>query len=55
MRIFRRLLEDYPDETITLDASPYRLPFCKAIGLVPTDEEKTVNGIRFIPMKYENK
>ena len=52
-RMFRRLLEDYPNETITLNSSPYGLPFYKAIGFVPTDEEKKVNGIRFTPMKYE--
>ena len=54
-RMFRRLLEDYPRETITLNSSPYGRPFYKAIGFVPTDEEKTVNGIRFTPMKYEGK
>jgi GNAT superfamily N-acetyltransferase len=53
--MFRRLLEDYPNETITLNSSPYGLPFYKVIGFVPTDEEKTVNGIRFTPMKYEGK
>ena len=52
-RMFQRLLEDYPGETLTLNSSPYGLPFYKAIGFVPTDEEKTVNGIRFTPMKYE--
>jgi len=51
-RMFRRLLEDYPGETITLNSSPYGLPFYKAIGFVATEEEKTVNGIRFTPMKY---
>ena len=54
-RMFRRLLEDYSNETITLNSSPYGLPFYKAIGFVPIDEEKTVNGIRFTPMKYESK
>ena len=54
-RMFRRLLEDYPNETITLNSSPFGLPFYKAIGFLPTDEEKTVNGIRFTPMKYERK
>ena len=52
-RMFRRLLEDYPDEAITLNSSPYGLLFYKAIGFMPTDEEKTVNGIRFTPMKYK--
>ena len=54
-RMFRRMLEDYPNERITLNSSPYGLPFYKAIGFVPTDEEKTVNGIRFTSMKYEGK
>ena len=54
-RMFRRLLDDYPNETITLNSSPYGLPFYKVIGFVPTDEEKTVNGIRFTPMKYEGR
>ena len=53
--MFRNLLEDYPGETITLNSSPYGLPFYRAIGFVPTDDEKTVNGIRFTPMKYEGK
>ena len=51
--MFRRLLEDYPNETITLNSSPYGLLFYKAIGFMPTDEEKTVNGIRFTPMQYK--
>ena len=54
-RMFRSVLEEYPNETITLNSSPYGLPFYKAVGFVPTDEEKTVNGIRFTPMKYEGK
>ncbi len=54
-KLFRYLLEDYPYETLTLNSSPYGLPFYKAIGFVPTDEETTVNGIRFTPMKYEGK
>jgi GNAT superfamily N-acetyltransferase len=54
-RMFRRLLEDYPDETLTLNSSPYGLPFYKAIGFAATDEEKTVNGIRFTPMEFEGR
>ena len=52
-RMFQRLLVDYPDETITLNSSPYGLLFYKAVGFVPIDEEKTVNGIRFTPMEYK--
>ncbi len=51
-RLFRHLTDDYLGETITLNSSPYAVPFYKAIGFEPTEEEKTVNGIRFTPMEY---
>ena len=52
--MFRYLLKDYSGKTtITLNSSPYGVPFYRAIGFVPTDEEKTVNGIRFTPMEYK--
>lgn len=51
-RLFRQLLRDLPDGTITLNSSPYGLPFCQALGFQPTDQEQTVNGIRFTPMEY---
>ena len=50
--LFRYLRKVYPEETITLNSSPYGLPFYQAIGFVPTEVEKTVNGIRFTPMKH---
>ncbi len=50
--LFRNLLKDYPSETITLNSSPYGVPFYKALGFVPTDKEQTVNGIRFTPMRF---
>jgi len=43
----------YPNDTITLNSSPYGLPFYQAIGFVPTEAEKTVNGIRFTPMRQD--
>ena len=42
--MFRYLLKDYSGKTITLNFSPYGVPFYKAVGFVPTDEEKSVNG-----------
>ena len=36
-------------------ALSYGVPFYKAVGFAPTDEEKTVNGIRFTPMEYRIK
>ena len=51
-RLIRHVLNEYKGETVTLNSSPYGLPFYKAVGFVPTDKEKTVKGIRFTPMKY---
>jgi len=52
-RLFERMLEDHPGQKITLNSSPYGLPFYKALGFTATNSEQTVNGIRFTPMEYE--
>ncbi|MBR4245532.1 MAG: GNAT family N-acetyltransferase [Treponema sp.] len=51
-RLIRHVLNEYKGETVTLNSSPYGLPFYKALGFLPTDKEKTIGGIRFTPMKY---
>lgn len=55
--IFRKLLADVRSENpeltrITLNSSPYGLPFYLHAGFRPTEAEKTINGIRFTPMEY---
>lgn len=55
--IFQHLLKDLlvenPNlEALTLNASPYGLPFYLAIGFQPLSEEQEMNGIRYTPMKY---
>jgi GNAT superfamily N-acetyltransferase len=55
--IFNYLLSDVMKENPTLDeltlnSSPYGLPFYLAIGFVPLSEEQEINDIRFTPMKY---
>lgn len=55
--IFHYLLSDVRKENpaleaLTLNSSPYGLPFYLAIGFVPLSEEQEMNGIRFTPMKY---
>lgn len=37
---------------LTLNSSPYGLPFYLAIGFIPVAEEQEMGGIRFTPMKY---
>ena len=51
-KMFDHLLENYKGNFITVNSSPYGLGFYKKLGFVPTEEEKTINGIRFTPMIY---
>lgn len=55
--IFSYLLNDILNENpileeITLNSSPYGLPFYLAIGFIPLSDEQEMNGIKFTPMKY---
>ncbi|MBR4554438.1 MAG: GNAT family N-acetyltransferase [Ruminococcus sp.] len=50
--LFRRMLEDFPKRTVTLNSAPYGLPFYRKLGFRAKSGEQTVNGIRFTPMSY---
>ena len=52
-KLFKWMREDFSGCTITLNSSPYGLPFYKALGFTATDSEQTVNGICFTPMEYK--
>ena len=52
-RLFKTVLQDYPEQTITVNSSPYGVPFYHALGFENTDKEQTVNGIRYTPMQRE--
>ena len=54
-KMFDYLLENYKGNIITVNSSTYGLGFYKKLGFVPTEEEKTINGIRFTPMIYRRK
>ncbi|MCR5795200.1 MAG: GNAT family N-acetyltransferase [Solobacterium sp.] len=49
-RLFRAVLERYPGGPLTVNSSPYGLPFYKSLGFTEEDSEQTVHGIRFTPM-----
>lgn len=56
--VFHKLLEDVRRENpersrLTLNSSPYGKPFYLKTGFYPTDEEKTIDGIRFTPMAFD--
>ena len=52
--LFERMIESYggKDIEITVNSSPYAKEVYHKLGFVDTDTEQTVNGIRFIPMKF---
>lgn len=54
-KLFKCISEDYSEKAVTLNSSPYGLPFYKSLGFTETDSEQTVNGIRFTPMKQERR
>lgn len=49
-RLFDCVTAAYPGKTITVNSSPYGLPFYQSLGFHETGAEQTVNGIRFTPM-----
>lgn len=53
--LFSALLLSLPEGTdeITLNASPYGIPFYHKIGFTDVDVQQTANGITFTPMKYK--
>ena len=56
--ILRALLSDVRRENptlrrLTLNSSPYGLPFYLHAGFQPAGAEQTINGIRFTPMTYD--
>lgn len=47
-----RLRQDAELTELTLNSSPYGLPFYRRLGFVPQSGEQEKDGIRFTPMKY---
>lgn len=55
--VFNYLMKDVLSEKpnikeLTLNSSPYGLPFYLHLGFIPLSDEQEINGIRFTPMKY---
>ena len=52
-KLFYNMKTDFIGKPITLNSSPYGLPFYKSLGFKAVDDEQTINGIRFTPMLLE--
>lgn len=50
--LFKALLSESRARPITVNASPYALPFYQRLCFVPTGPTQTADGIRFTPMQY---
>ena len=45
----------YAHQVFTVNSSPYAVEVYRHLGFVPTDDEKSVDGLRFTPMQYSPK
>lgn len=53
-RLFEAMRQDYARQEFTVNSSPYAVDIYRHLGFVPAEEEQTVDGIRFTPMKYSD-
>ena len=51
-KLFTAMAQDYARQAFTVHSSPCAVEIYRHLGFVPTDTEQTVDGLRFIPMKY---
>lgn len=54
-RLFETMRKDYDGGVFTVNSSPYAVEIYRRLGFVPTDHEQTTNGIRYTPMRYEDR
>lgn len=52
-KLFEAVLRNSASEIITVHSSPYAREIYHKLGFTDTDAEQTKNGIRYIPMKYQ--
>ena len=52
-KLFYRILENSSFSKLTVNSSPFAIPFYHKLGFCDTDKEQIVNGLRFTPMVYE--
>ena len=53
--LFDAMRRDYADQVFTVNSSPYAVEVYRHLGFVPTDTEQLTNGIRYAPMRFEQK
>ena len=53
--LFDAMRRDYTDQVFTVNSSTYAVEVYRHLGFVPTDTEQLTNGIRYTPMRFEQK
>ena len=51
--LFQTMMDDTPYLEMTVHASPYAVKVYRRLGFFATDAERTENGIRYTPMRYQ--
>jgi GNAT superfamily N-acetyltransferase len=51
--LWEYVLAHSKNDMITVNSSPYAVPVYHKLGFTDTDSEQLVDGIRYMPMKYE--
>ena len=53
--LFGAMRRDYAQQVFTVNSSPYAVEIYRHLGFTPTDTEQLTNGIRYTPMRFEQK
>ena len=54
-KLFAAMRHDYAHQVFTVNSSPYAVEVYRHLGFFPTDDEQSVDGLRFTPMQYSPK
>lgn len=54
-RLFEAMRRDYARQVFTVHSSPYGVEIYRRLGFVPTDTEQLTDGLRYTPMRFEEK
>ena len=54
-RLFEAMRCDYAEQVFTVNSAPHAVEFYRHIGFVAKDTEQVTDGIRYTPMRFEEK
>ena len=54
-RLFEAMRRDYETQVFTVHSSPYAVEVYRRLGFVPTDTEQLTDGLRYTPMRFEER